>query len=98
MSRMFVYIGLSGTLMMQLTISNDEGVGRIRTGPIVVLGDPIDFLALVFPAWKELALKDVTDSVVHHMQVIENVCELRILFRKLLAQLACHRHKDPFNC
>lgn len=41
--------------MVRFTITDDEGIRGICAGPIVFLGNPIDFLALVFPGRKEIA-------------------------------------------
>ena len=83
--------------MMWLTIRDDEGIRRIRTGPIVALGNAIDFFALVFPGGEEIAREDVTDGVVHHVQVIEDVRDFGVFFRELGTQFSRHRHKGPFH-
>ena len=83
--------------MMLLTLMDDEGIGRICTGPIVVLGNAIDFFALILPGREEIAREDVTDGVVHHVQVIEDIGDFGIFFRELGTQFSGHRHKGPFH-
>ena len=83
--------------MVGLVTTQYERIRRIRAGPIVVLSDAIDFLALVFPGREELARENVADRIVHHVQVIEDVRDVGIFFCELGTQFSRHWHKVPFH-
>lgn len=69
--------------MVRLSITDNIRIRRIRGGPIVVLANAVDFVALVFPSRKQITRKYVADGVVHHVQVVEDVRDLWVFCREI---------------
>ena len=80
-----------------LSSRNDEGIRGISTRPVVRLGYAVDLLAFLFPRREEIGGEDVTDVVMHHVEIIKNVRDLGILGSELRAQFLRHGHEGPFH-
>lgn len=83
--------------MRLVFFTDNERIRGICTGPVVGLSDAVDFLPFLFPRGEEVGHEDIADVVMHHVEVIKNVGDLRIFRGELRAQLRGQRHKCPFD-
>jgi hypothetical protein len=88
------WVLMRGTIVVAL---DDERIRCISACPVIRLRDAVDFLALLLPRGQEVGGEDVADRVMHHVEVIEDICDLGIVPCEPRAEFSRHRHERPLD-